>query len=427
MNGRTCVWCMVVLILATVVSTSLACNIPVFRYALENWVPDPYHAVVISNGPLSETQSSLLKQLEEQVSDESHPVNLNLWHVDLQSSSISLVASTGEERLPDAVLQSWSERVGSETTDAPQLLLLYPQDWDRAAALVPFTASNLTNLVDSPLRQEIATRLLAGQSSVWVLIESNDKARNDAAWETLQSELKRSEGVVELPSRDLIVSDDQYQADVDIELRVEFSAVRLEHGDEREDLLRSMLKGSEPDLAEFDDPIAIPIYGRGRTYFALVGAGINAETVEENGHFICGACSCEVKRDNPGIDVLMAVNWDDKIHGSVMSDIVLPELTGIGDLEVAAVANANAADGMESDLADLAAVPTENQPADPVEVAAVASTEVVTSVDTAALTPEASVETVGLGNRLGFGLAGGVLVAVGALAVLSFWLSARGV
>ena len=75
---------MVVLILATVVSTSLACNIPVFRYALENWVPDPYHAVVISNGPLSETQSSLLKQLEEQVSDESHPVNLNLWQVYLQ-------------------------------------------------------------------------------------------------------------------------------------------------------------------------------------------------------------------------------------------------------------------------------------------------------------------------------------------------------
>ena len=369
----------------------------------------------------------MLKQLEEQVSDATHPVNLNLWHVDLQSSSISLVASTGEERLPDAVLQSWAERVGTEITDVPQVLLLYPQDWDRAAALVAFTESSLTNLVDSPLRQEIATRLLAGQSAVWVLVESEDKTRNDAAWETLQAELKRSEGVVELPSRDLIVSDDQYQADVDIELRVEFSAVRLEHGDEREDLLRSMLKGSEPDLAEFDDPIAIPIYGRGRTYFALVGAGINAETVEENGHFICGACSCEVKRDNPGIDVLMAVNWDDKIHGSVMSDIVLPELTGIGDLEVAAVASANVPDGTESDLVELAAVPTENQPADSVEAAAEAPTEVVPSVDTTVLTPEASVETVSLGNRLGFGLAGGVLVAVGALAVLSFWLSARGV
>ena len=87
----------------------------------------------------------------------------------------------------------------------------------------------------------------------------------------------------------------------------------------------------------------MPIYGRGRTYFALVGAGINANMIEESGHFLCGACSCQVKEDNPGIDMLLAVNWSDRIKGSAMPEVILPELTGIGSLELAAQSSGSTA------------------------------------------------------------------------------------
>ena len=95
-----------------------------------------------------------------------------------------------------------------------------------------------------------------------------------------------------------------------------------------------MLRGSEPDLRSFTDPIVVPVFGRGRTYYALVGKGIRGETIEENCQFLCGACSCQVKNENPGVDLLMAVNWSDKIGGSAMPEFVLPELTGIGALDV---------------------------------------------------------------------------------------------
>jgi hypothetical protein len=47
--------------------------------------------------------------------------------------------------------------------------------------------------------------------------------------------------------------------------------------------------------------------------YALVGAGITADNIREAGAFLVGACSCEVKRQNPGTDLLMAVDWDAQI------------------------------------------------------------------------------------------------------------------
>ena len=44
--------------------TAFACNVPVFRYALERWQPDPYRATLFHRGPLSEAQHALLRPLE---------------------------------------------------------------------------------------------------------------------------------------------------------------------------------------------------------------------------------------------------------------------------------------------------------------------------------------------------------------------------
>jgi hypothetical protein len=45
-----------------------------------------------------------------------------------------------------------------------------------------------------------------------------------------------------------------------------------------------------------------------------------------------------VKELNPGMDMLFAVNWDAHVRGSALADTVLPELTGIGGLEILDVA-----------------------------------------------------------------------------------------
>ena len=48
-------------------STSLGLQVPVFRYALERWQADDYHAVIIHQGTLTKSKNAL-KIIEEAAS-----------------------------------------------------------------------------------------------------------------------------------------------------------------------------------------------------------------------------------------------------------------------------------------------------------------------------------------------------------------------
>jgi hypothetical protein len=71
-----------------------------------------------------------------------------------------------------------------------------------------------------------------------------------------------------------------------------------------------MLLGSEPGLSEVQGPIVFAIYGRGRLLCALHGKDLTPERLGAVARFLCGACSCRVKELNPGIDLLLAADWE---------------------------------------------------------------------------------------------------------------------
>ena len=56
--------------------------------------------------------------------------------------------------------------------------------------------------------------------------------------------------------------------------------------------------------------IVFAFFGRGRVLTALHGKDLKAKELEEVAKFLCGACSCQVKELNPGIDLLFAVKWE---------------------------------------------------------------------------------------------------------------------
>ena len=60
-----------------------ACNVPVFRYALERWRPDPYRVTLLHRGPLTDADKELVKALEDQ--QDRAISNLFLRTVDLES------------------------------------------------------------------------------------------------------------------------------------------------------------------------------------------------------------------------------------------------------------------------------------------------------------------------------------------------------
>jgi hypothetical protein len=42
----------------------------------------------------------------------------------------------------------------------------------------------------------------------------------------------------------------------------------------------------------------------------LIGAGITPQNIQEAAGFLAGPCSCEVKEQNPGFDLLVGTDWD---------------------------------------------------------------------------------------------------------------------
>ncbi len=301
---------------AAIFGRAEACDIPVFRYALDNWPADRFTATLFHEGPLDESQRDLLDRIEDYALADQPILNIEIDKLDLAS---------GEERA--SLL--W-EKAGAPPT--PGLVVSYPGSAMNSGPVsaVPFEATSLKGLLDSPQRRELVSRLQNGQSAVWVFIASGDTEKDAEAIATLESTLGQLEKTLELPS---VEDDPNAPADLlDPEggdgptLRIEFSILTLERDDPTETLLVNLLLNSEPDLLEPDfasEPMVFPIYGRGRVLYALIGKGINPDVIREACEFLVGPCSCQVKDLNPGsTDLLLTANWGE-LHGDPMQGLEL--------------------------------------------------------------------------------------------------------
>ncbi|MCX8038754.1 MAG: hypothetical protein N3D11_17215 [Candidatus Sumerlaeia bacterium] len=301
-----------------------ACSVPVFRYALEQWAADPYGIIVFYRGALASEDTGLLDALRQKTGNKENPVNVAFQMVDLDSSlSVSAQAfwkQYGGDTLPWAVVRY------------PILAASQEVIWRGRP-----NQSAFDRLVDSPKRREIVQRILSGDSIVWVLLESGNKTLDEAAFSTLTRELARLEKLLKLPFTQGDLQDPDsiaaFGSDLasTLPLRLSFPVVRLARNDPSEQMLVTMLLKSEPDLldAEYaNQPMAFPVYGRGRVLCALVGSGINAETIEDVCVFLTGPCSCQVKASNPGTDLLMTASWDSIFSRNPLPPKPAPVLTG---------------------------------------------------------------------------------------------------
>jgi len=220
----------------------------------------------------------------------------------------------------------------------PVCFLMYPRGTHASTPVWSGSLGELSPdaLFDSPIRRELARRLLAGHSGVWLLLRSGDRAKDDAAAQLLAAGIDHANQTLRLPD----MTGDEVLAGTDppdlSNLRIEFSHIEVNRDDPAEAMLVRMLLGAEPDLTSYDEPMAFPVYGRGRVLYALVGRGINAETVAKAHAFLAGPCACEIKAENPGTDLLMAVDWEKGIgDNTAIGAVELPPLPGIATADAA--------------------------------------------------------------------------------------------
>lgn len=315
------------IVLTLSVTVAWACQVPVFRFALERWEADTYSVVITpgSGGELSSDEEEVLEFLESVRTDVNIAANVTV-KLDADSKGDS----------PGAMMDLFSP------LKIPGLPL--KPIWSG-----PATMENARNVVDSPSRRKIVKRLLAGESTIWLLVESGDAGADKAAAETLNGVIKEAPDLLKIPdgviTQDAIASETPISGPVDPEnilqsdvpLKIDFSTVQVSRDDPAEQIFLQMLLNIEDDLAEFSkEPMVFPIFGRGRALEPLIGRGVTRDNALDYGGYLCGACSCEVKDQNPGMDLLIAANWDAALEGSqIIIDKVLPPLEGTAALTAA--------------------------------------------------------------------------------------------
>lgn len=267
--------CLLALVAMFSAVSARACSIPVFRYALDRWSADPYVLEVSTSDASEAAVARFLRNFTD-----SSPLNLT------------------------------PTRLKSE--GASQLVFPHAAPGARPAWSGTLDGQALATLTDSPARADVVRRILDGEVAVWVLVSSGDQGADDQAAAVMEKRLRYLEQVAQLPQID--PSDPTSRLGPGPALGVKFSLLRVARDHAAEQPFLRMLAGPKAEGEVAPGPWFALIFGRGRVLGAWPAAGFGDEQIDEACLFLLGACSCQVKRLNPGWDLLLNIDWNESLR-----------------------------------------------------------------------------------------------------------------
>jgi len=312
---------------------------PLFRHALENWLPHLYNVVVFHRGALSAEQSEIVESIQAAAPH----ANLTVRTVDLGKGD-----------------QGWAAEVYTGGT-LPRIVLLTasPRDLPPPGPLAwtaqqivwsgPLTKASAAVLLDSPARGEIARRIRSGESAVWVMLECGDRAKDAGAAGLIAGRIAELAEKLRLPEPGTVGTSGTRPSDNLPKLRLAFSMVRVSRSDPAERVFAGMLLSCSEGLRDLDSPILFPIFGRGRVLRPLAGEDIDAANITQTARDLIDQCSCQVQARFPGTDMLIAADWESEVTQSAaiqqheetsdgLTKIILVTLAGIAFAVLAVIA-----------------------------------------------------------------------------------------
>lgn len=302
-------WLLVAAVLGLAVSVAWACDTPVYRYAMYRWEPAPYEIYLFHRGAIDDANVAILKTLEDAAFDDARRANV-------VTTAVNLDEDAALQSVPPDVRRAWQAQNESDL-QLPTHMVLTPQG-------IPLFSGRLDEaavaaLLESPARKQVAQDLESGKAAVLLLLTGSDAAANEAA-ETMLAQLVADVAAGKVEFLSAPKPDDEppvgkpaaEQPAAPDRPKIEISHIKLARDEAAERWLIDALLSIEDDLRSedfHDDPMVFAVYGRGRALPPYVGPGVTRDNLIDCIEFVTGACSCTVKEQNPGLDLLVRHDW----------------------------------------------------------------------------------------------------------------------
>ena len=290
----------VALLIAHISITVYACSTPVFLYALDRWPPAPYRAVIVKDGALTAKEQSALTTLKSAA--EFNGGNLNI--IIRQFNSAKLIQSSFATAITNI----------NRPVKNARLYIFYPAVMDLKNHLwsSPLDTKNVNKIINSPFRKKLAEELLRGNAGVFVIVESNNTASNKITELFLEKNLRLLEKEAELSAQNPLKQDDLAKGTA-IPVKITYKIIKISQKGADDVIVSSFMK-IDPELQKIkNETMVFAVYGQGRALPPMIGNSITKENIQHISTFLSGACSCEVKDMNPGFDLLMNVDWRNRM------------------------------------------------------------------------------------------------------------------
>ena len=172
--------------------------------------------------------------------------------------------------------------IRNENTKEPYYALYHQKRTVRNYASI----SEMASLTSSPLREKIAKEIMDGKLCVMLLLASGNEEKDIKSSMTIKKALDAS------PFKSVI------------------TYAELKKNSPGEAQFVAMLLNVEEDLKDLDEPMLYGIFGRFRALEPLVAGGISGENIGYMIQFLTADCSCLIKDDLPGVDMLFTNDWE---------------------------------------------------------------------------------------------------------------------
>ena len=185
------------------------------------------------------------------------------------------------------------------------------------------TRESVQRWASSPAREDLIHDLSQGVSAVWWLIEGKDVEKAEQIETEMKSILSQANREIKIPDGVISQADaaDYFQSNpgasmddvlrCSVPLRVDFRLRRLSSEDVSESGTLAMLRAL--GVRDSQDSWLVPVFGRGRMLDAIPVDRVDSSVVINACKYMVGECSCTVKSQNPGADLLLSMNWEKEL------------------------------------------------------------------------------------------------------------------